>query len=50
METVINEERNDRVNGLKARQTTKNGKMSISFEFKSKFSNGYDGCGTHTHK
>lgn len=50
MATGIQEIRNDRVNGLKARQITKNGKKAISFGFKSKFSLGYDGCGTHTHK
>lgn len=42
--------RNDKVMGLKAKRITKNGKKTISFGFKSKFSLGYDGCGTHTHK
>lgn len=50
MEKTAQENRNDLVKGLKAKHVTKNGKSTISFEFKSKFSLGYDGCGTHTHK
>ena len=44
------EMQNDKVIGLKARLITKNEKKTIFFSFKSKFSQGYDGCGTHTHK
>lgn len=44
------EMRNDMVKGLKAKLITKSGKRTITFGFKSKFSLGYDGCGTHTHK
>ena len=43
--------RNDRVDGLKAKvsnTTRKNKKVKLSYT--GKYGQGYDGCGTHTHK
>jgi hypothetical protein len=44
--------RNDRVDGLKAEvsvDTKKKTKKSV-LKFTGKYGQGYDGCGTHTHK
>lgn len=42
--------RNDRVDGLKAAVTVKNGKKTTVLSYTGKYGQGYDGCGTHTHK
>lgn len=44
-------QRNDRVTGLKAStKSEESGKIKLKLSFTGKFGNGYDGCGTHTHK
>lgn len=50
MKNESEEMRNDKVTGLKAKRITRNGKRTISFGFNSKYKQGYDGCGSHTHK
>lgn len=45
-----NVNRNDKVDGLKAKVTIKEGKKKISLSYDGKYGQGYDGCGTHTHK
>ena len=42
--------RNDRVDGLKAKVAIKNGKKKVVLTYAGKYGQGYDGCGTHTHK
>lgn len=43
--------RNDRVEGLKAKvEITPTGKKKTVLSFTGKYGQGYDGCGTHTHK
>ena len=45
-----NDLRNDKVEGLKAAVTVKAGKKKITLSYAGKYGQGYDGCGTHTHK
>ncbi len=42
--------RNDRVDGLKAKVATNGKKNRIKLSYTGKYGQGYDGCGTHTHK
>ena len=45
------EVRNDRVEGLTARASVDSSKnIKVALQFEGKFGQGYDGCGTHTHK
>ena len=49
--TKENTVRNDRVDGLSAKVQVKDDKeLKVSLKFEGKFGQGYDGCGTHTHK
>jgi len=42
---------NDRVDGLSAKVTMgSDKKIQVKLRFDGKFGQGYDGCGTHTHK
>lgn len=51
MSTVSNVKRNDRVDGLKAKvSVSKDGKKKTVLSYVGKYGQGYDGCGTHTHK
>lgn len=51
MENSSNVVRNDRVDGLKATVSiTPTGKKNIVLAYAGKYGQGYDGCGTHTHK
>lgn len=51
MKKNMNEMRNDRVDGLKAKVTiTAEGKKNTTLSYAGKYGQGYDGCGTHTHK
>lgn len=50
MKKNLGEVRNDRVDGLKANISLANGKKKITLSFAGKYGQGYDGCGTHTHK
>ena len=44
-------ERNDRVDGLKANVSIESGKeIKVALQYEGKYGQGYDGCGTHTHK
>lgn len=49
MKKVTKQKRNDRVDGLKGKVTF-DGTKKISLEYAGKYGQGYDGCGTHTHK
>ena len=43
--------RNDRVDGLKASVSIKNGlQKCVILKYAGKYGQGYDGCGAHTHK
>ncbi len=42
--------RNDRVDGLKAKVSTTGKNKKIKLSYAGKYGQGYDGCGTHTHK
>lgn len=43
--------RNDKVDGLSAKVGLgKDKQVKIKLQFDGKFGQGYDGCGTHTHK
>lgn len=51
MTKKVNEIRNDHVDGLKAKVSiTADGKKNTTLTFAGKYGQGYDGCGTHTHK
>lgn len=41
--------RNDRVDGLKGKVSIQRDRKKITFGYDGKYSQGYDGCGTHTH-
>lgn len=43
--------RNDNVEGLKASVSVDDSKnINVCLQYSGKFGQGYDGCGTHTHK
>ena len=42
--------RNDRVDGLKAKISTTKKEKKVKLSYTGKYGQGYDGCGTHTHK
>ena len=42
--------RNDRVDGLTATVSLNNSKKTTVLTYTGKYGQGYDGCGTHTHK
>ena len=43
--------RNDQVEGLKAKVTVNNkNTVKVKLNYEGKYGQGYDGCGTHTHK
>jgi hypothetical protein len=51
MTKKLDEIKNDRVDGLKAKVSlTADGKKKTSVSYTGKYGQGYDGCGTHTHK
>lgn len=51
MKNTSNVVRNDRVDGLKAQVSiTATGKKNTVLAYTGKYGQGYDGCGTHTHK
>lgn len=48
---IMTTKRNDRVDGLKASVSIKNGlKKCVILKYAGKYGQGYDGCGAHTHK
>ena len=47
--TIYETCRNDRVNGLRGKVKVVNGKKKCAFQYDGKYSQGYDGCGSHTH-
>lgn len=47
--TIYETCRNDRVDGLKGKVKVVDGKKKIIFQYDGKYSQGYDGCGSHTH-
>lgn len=42
--------RNDRVDGLRGKIYFKGKQKKVVLKFSGKYGQGYDGCGTHTHK
>lgn len=42
--------RNDRVDGLKAKVSFMGNHKKATISYTGKYGQGYDGCGTHTHK
>ncbi len=42
--------RNDRVDGLSAKIALNNNQKKVTLSYAGKYGQGYDGCGTHTHK